>query len=90
MVMTVHEIFNTAIANAENPGTALGSFGSVEFIKDAIHSSECLHEICEEKKFADGDEVEKLNIVGRFIMTAPYGECLSRVKVDETGKYVSC
>ncbi len=82
----MHEIFTTAIVHS-TPYYALGLFGANERIDDVEHARLCIKEIGIEQKHSDTNEIELLNRVKRFIVTAPYGQSLSRSKIKKNGEY---
>lgn len=85
-MITVHTMINTAFANGANDG-ALIQFALNEQITDHIHASQMVKEIIVEKSICDDYEKEQLTKLFRFVTTAPYGESLSRAKVNERGEF---
>ena len=82
----MHEIFTTAIVHS-TPYYALGMFGAAERIESPMQVIFCLAEIRHEQQYADADEIEQLNKVKRFLISAPHGKSLSRSKIRDNGEF---
>lgn len=86
--MKIHELINTAFAQSATFGEcSLRKFAENEQIEDYTHAAEMSKEIIVLKDISDSEEIDALTKLFRFVTTAPYGESLSRAKVNEKGEY---